>query len=249
MGMPPLVTTRHVRVDLCVPVKRSVTHVDRCRHDGKDGRTSGRRRRHRSPEPPRPPVHAARVAGPCRPSCQGMPPELPVHAARVAVACRPSLDRPLDPAFWQGMHTRTLVADRRVGGGSTGPGSGRDLARPRSARLLRPDPRQPGDGPRASNPPDGAGSGHTSPPVTLLPDRSRSDRPHRVASPRGGEPSGTVLRSSRPACRLAREPRRSRPRPCAVVLLGNRCIGVASPFQGDLPIRTIAHEACGVSNG
>ena len=189
--MPPLVTTRHVRVDLCVPVKRSVTHVDRCRHGGKDGRTRGRRRRHRSPEPPRPPVHAARVAGPCR----------------------PGLDRPVDPAFWQGMHARTLVADRRGAGGSTGPGSGRDLARPRSARASPARSRSAGRRPRASNPPNRAGSGHTSPPVTLLPDRSRSDHPDRVASPRGREPSGTVLRGSRPACRLAREPRRSRPRP------------------------------------
>ena len=106
--MPPLVTTRYVRVDLCVPAKRSVSHVDRCRHDGKDGRTSGRRRRHRSPEPL-------------------------IHAARVAGRCRPGLDRPLDPASWQGMRTRTLVADRRGAGGSTDPGSGRDFARPRSA--------------------------------------------------------------------------------------------------------------------
>ena len=100
-----------------------------------------------------------------------------------AAACGPGLERPLDPAFWHGMHTRTLVADRPGVGCSTDPGSGRDLARPRSARASPARSRSAGRRPTAPNPPGGTGSSHTSPPVTVMPDRQRSDRPDRVATP------------------------------------------------------------------
>ena len=140
------VDDRTAWVDLCVfRRKRSVSQVDRCRHDGKDGRTSRQRRRRMPPDPP--------------------------------AACRPRLERPLDPAYWHGMHTRTLVSDRRGAGCSTDLGSGLDLARPRSANASPARSRSLGRRPTALNPPGGTGSGHTSPPVTVMPDGKRSDWP------------------------------------------------------------------------